>query len=81
MYFCKNKQKQLIFSSKRTAKKNLNKLKMVVDFNTGGEKRDPEELASAMITIVQSINDSKSTDSYVEPFIKAITDMLKEVDD
>jgi hypothetical protein len=48
---------------------------------TGSEKRNPEELASAMITIVQSINEYKNTDSYVEPLIKAITDILKDVDD
>ena len=43
--------------------------------------RNPEELASAMITIVQSINESKCTDSYIEPLIKAMTEMLKDVDD
>jgi hypothetical protein len=43
--------------------------------------RNPEELASALITIVQSINESKSTDSYVEPLIKAINDILKDLDE
>jgi hypothetical protein len=40
-----------------------------------------EELASAMIAIVQSINESKSTDSFVGPLIKAINEMVKDVDD
>ena len=42
---------------------------------------NPEELASAMIAIVQSINESKNTDSYIEPLIKAINDMVKDIDD
>ena len=43
--------------------------------------RNPEELASAMISIIQSINEYKCIDSYVEPLIKTMTEMLKEVDD
>jgi len=56
-------------------------LKLKICFKTGSETMNPEELASAMIAIVQSINESKNTDSYVEPLIKAITDMVKDVDD
>lgn len=47
----------------------------------GSETRSPEEFASVMITIVQSIDESKDTDKYLEPLIKAITDMIKDVDD
>ena len=37
--------------------------------------RNPEELASAMITIVQSINESKCTDAFFEPLMKAIAEI------
>jgi hypothetical protein len=52
-----------------------------VCFITGGEMREPEDLASALVTVVQSINECKCTDAFFEPLMKAITEMLKDVDD
>ena len=45
---------------------------------TGDEKREPEDLASALVTVVQSINESKCPDAFFEPLMKAITEMLKD---
>jgi hypothetical protein len=47
----------------------------------GGETREPEDLASALVIVVQSINESKCTDAFFEPLMKAIAEMLKGVDD
>jgi hypothetical protein len=52
-----------------------------VCFNTGGETREPEDLASALVTVIQSINESKCTDAFFEPLTKAIAEILKDVDD
>jgi len=43
--------------------------------------REPEDLASTLVAVVQSINESKSTEAYFEPLMKAIAEMLKDVDD
>ena len=40
-----------------------------------GETREPEDLASALVTIVQSINESKCTDAFFEPLMKAIAEI------
>lgn len=47
----------------------------------GSEKRNPEEPASAILTIVQSMEESEEVDSYVGPLIKTINDLLKDVDE
>ncbi|MDQ1253844.1 MAG: hypothetical protein QG646_3036 [Euryarchaeota archaeon] len=47
---------------------------------TGGEMREPEDLASVLVTVVQSINETKCTDEFFEPLMKAIAEMLKDID-
>ncbi len=40
--------------------------------------RNPEDVASAILTIVQDLDESEDPDSYVEPLVKAINNALKE---
>lgn len=45
---------------------------------TGSETRSPEELASAILTIVQNLDESEDAAPYVEPIIKVTNRALKD---